>query len=110
MTITKEDITYLCYKKIAEIFKLPVEKIKPDDVFGKDILCTPITSEFKENEFDVMLFDIRYVADPKTIKQLNNGGLVIKTVNDYCKHMVHCHHKRPNRVIDTLETKNEDRM
>jgi len=102
MNYSEEDISNASIKKVAELFNLPYKDILPNYEFGKDLLCDRERSDFKENEFDLMLFDIRYVADRKTTKELNSEKLVIRTVNDYCEHMIRSYETNPKRVVDTL--------
>lgn len=41
-------------------------------------------SDFKRNEFDLLLDDIRDVANREIAAELDKGVLVIDTVGDYC--------------------------
>ena len=51
--------------------------------------------------------DIRDVADKHVVKELGSGTLVIRTVGDYCDHMVRCYRTKPKDVIYILFKKIE---
>jgi hypothetical protein len=69
--------------------------------FGKD-LKPSFVSDFKDNELDRLDYDIKDVADRAVRKQLESGNLVIRTVADYCDHMVRCFRANPQEVSRVL--------
>jgi len=71
-------------------------------VFGKELKAS-FVSDFKANEFDQLNNDIRDVADRQLVKELNLGTLVIRTVGDYCDHMVKCYQTKPQEVMRVLQ-------
>jgi len=73
--------------RLSEIFRIPIEEIKPESRFGADLKAS-FFSDFKRNELDQVNDDIHDVAGRKTLKQFGAGKLTINTVRDYCDHMV----------------------
>ena len=59
-------------------------------------------SDFKCNEFDIIDHDIHDVADRKVSKEMSDGFLVIRTVEDYCNHMIRCYETKPHDVKRVL--------
>ena len=88
--------------RIAQVFRLAPETLSLDAEFGKDLKAS-FVSEFKNNEFDRLSDDIGDVADRVVRKQIESGKLVIRTVADYCDHMVRCHQRNPEEVRRLLD-------
>lgn len=86
--------------RLADIFKVPVETLTPEYRFGDDLKATFI-SDFRRNEFDRVDDDIHDVADRSITEELRSGSLTIKTVRDYCDHMVRCSKAKP-KIVDKL--------
>lgn len=80
--------------RIAQVFGVAVDTLPLEAEFGKDLKAS-LVSNFRFNEFDKIDQDIKDVADRATRKRLGNGELVIRTVADYCDHMVACHATNP---------------
>jgi len=87
--------------RIAQVFNLPTSSLKQEMRFGDDLKAT-FLSDWKYNEFDQLLHDIRDVADAETLKALNAGTLVITTVGDFCDHMAHCYRTNSREVEAVL--------
>jgi hypothetical protein len=83
--------------RVARVFGVAPEALPLSAEFGKDLKAS-FVSEFKHNEFDKIDQDIRDVADRAIRKQLESGELVIRTVADYCDHMVRCYGRNPEEV------------
>jgi len=77
------------------------DRISLDDAFGEDINAS-FVSDWKQNELDIILEDIRDVADKKVQSDLNSGATVIRTVGDYCELMVRCYRTKPKDVVRLL--------
>lgn len=88
--------------RIAEVFGLALDALQLDAEFGKDLKAS-FVSDFRLNEFDKIDQDIKDVADRATRKRLGNGELVIRTVGDYCDHMVACYATNPREVARLLD-------
>ena len=88
-------------RRIAKVFRVSVDSIKDDYVFGED-LTNSEKSDFKYGELDQILHDVRDVADRQTIKRMNSGQLVIRCVRDYCQHMRSCYQENEREVANTL--------
>jgi len=88
--------------RLAKIFSIPVESLKKNSKFGEDLEASGV-SDFRHNEFDRVDHDIHDVADKNISAELRAGHLVIRTVKDYCDHMVRCYESKPNDVKKILE-------
>ena len=75
--------------RVAGVFRIPVETLRPEHVFGVD-LKPSFVSDFRRNELDQIDDDIHDVADQAVAKQFESGQLVIRTVGDYCNHLIRC--------------------
>ena len=75
--------------RLSGIFKVPISVLTPGCRFGDDLKAS-FVSDFRRNEFDQVNDDIHDVADKTITKELGAGKLTIKTVEDYCDHMVRC--------------------
>ncbi|MBI3148537.1 MAG: hypothetical protein HYZ17_08495 [Betaproteobacteria bacterium] len=91
--------------RIARLFQLSAADIRPDMKFGED-LCASFVSDFRHNELDQVLHDIRDVADREICKELDAGAIIILTVGDYCEHMARCYRTKPTDVAVLLGLQN----
>lgn len=96
-----DEIRQAAKKKVARLFKVSSDDLSFDAVFGED-LKTCFVSDWRLNEFDLLLEDIRCVADKKTKKELSSGVIVIRTVGDYCEYMLCCYRTKPEEVSYVL--------
>jgi predicted transcriptional regulator len=87
--------------RVAQVFGLTPDAVPQGAEFGKDLKAT-FSSDFRFNEFDKIDQDIKDVADRATRKRLASGDLVIRTVADYCDHMVVCYATNPRDVVRVL--------
>lgn len=55
------DLALAARQKIAKVFRVQADGLRPEHVFGQDLKSSG-RSDFKYNEFDQMLHDIRDVA------------------------------------------------
>ena len=88
--------------RVARVFGLDPEALSLSAEFGGE-LKSSFVSDFRFNEFDKIDQDIKDVADRATRKRLGSGELVIRTVADYCDHMVACYAKNPKEVARLLD-------
>jgi hypothetical protein len=65
--------------RVAQLFNLPASSLKDEMRFGDDLKAS-FVSDWRRNEFDQVLDDIRDVADAETLKALNAGILVITAI------------------------------
>ncbi|SHG20738.1 hypothetical protein SAMN04487965_3530 [Microbulbifer donghaiensis] len=101
MGFSEDDLRLAAKLRVARLFNLNPDALSFDMVFGEDLKASFI-SNFKANEFDQLDYDIRDVADHQVLKELASGTLVIRTVGDYCEHMIRCYRAKPkdvNRVL-----------
>lgn len=98
---SEEELRWAAKAKVAHIFNLDASQLDLNAVFGEDLISTR-TSDFRENEYDKLDHDIRDVADRSIRKELGSGKLIIRTVGDYCEHMVRCYGVKPKEVIYVL--------
>lgn len=89
-------------ERIAEIFHLEVKSVKMEMVFDRDFSGSK-PSDFKWNEFDRVFHDIRDVASKKVLHEINSGVLTIRTVDDYCNHMIRCYQENAVEVVRLLK-------
>lgn len=90
------------HARVASIFKLEPQALRPSSAFGHDLHCT-FVSDFRANEYDRLDQDIKDVADRETRRRLATGELVIRTVAEYCDDLVTCFATRPGEVVHLLE-------
>ena len=88
-------------QRLAEVFRVPQSSLSDETWFGQDLKAAP-ASPLKMNEFDVFDDDIKDVADKPMLKDMAKGLLVIRTVGDYCEHMVRCSVIKPQKVARVL--------
>jgi hypothetical protein len=69
---------------------------------GTDLKAAPAT-DLRFNEFDQLDDDVKWVSDKLRLKAIAGGELVIRTVADYCDHMVLCSQINSTRVADILQ-------
>jgi len=101
MSKIEEIIRKRALARLAKIFAIPVGLLKKSSKFGEDLEASGV-SDFRYNEFDRVDHDIHDVADKNILAELSNGHLVIRTVTDYCDHMVRCYESKPNEVTKIL--------
>lgn len=99
--LSDDELRQAAKKRVARLFKVSSDDLSFDAVFGEDIKAS-FVSDFRLNEFDILLEDIHYVADMKTERELNSGATAIRTVGDYCEHMVRCYRTKPKEVARVL--------
>lgn len=90
-----------CLRHIAEVFRVSEASLSLDARFGHELSADP-RSNFKRNQFDVLDDDIRDVADTRQLEEMAQGRLVIRTVGEYCEHMVRCSRINPEEVCYVL--------
>lgn len=88
-------------QRLASVFKVEVNTLSTTARFGEDLKAKPV-SNFRLNEFDIIDGDIRDVADKSLLKAMGCGELEIRTVADYCDHMVRCYAVKPKDVARLL--------
>ncbi len=96
-----EQLRCAAKERVARIFHVESDSLTPNVVFGEG-LKESFVSDWKDNEFDEIHFDIDFVANRHILKEIESGDLVIRTVGDYCEHMVRCYRFKPKRVIRIL--------
>ncbi|WP_211441781.1 hypothetical protein [Collimonas humicola] len=104
MNVSEKIIRERAFARIAEIFNVPIGLLRQDAKFGEDLKAS-FVSDFRHNEFDRVDQDIHDVADRKITKELSKGIVIIRTVEEYCDHMVRCHETKPedvNRILRLL--------
>jgi hypothetical protein len=98
-----EIVREFALQRIASVFNVSVDSLNGDAVFGEDLIATRPTGLFKRNEYDELEGDILDVCNRETYKEISSGNLTIRTVGDYCDHMIKCYKKKPKDVIQTLK-------
>ena len=83
--------------RITRLFGCREGSLRDRDRFDSD-LKPSFKSDFRYNEIDQILHDIRDVADKSNLRELNSGRIEIRTVGDYCDHMVRCYATVPEEV------------
>lgn len=87
--------------RLSKIFQVPVDQLSQHMGFGTDLRAST-RSDFKRNELDLVDDDIKDVADKKTKRDMTKGHQEIKTVRDYCDHMVDCYSTNREEVARLL--------
>jgi hypothetical protein len=93
-------------QRLAEVFRVPENSLTDQARFGYELTAAP-PADFRLNEFDAIDADIKDVADRQILKEMAKGSLVIRTVGDYCAHMVRCSHVNPKEVARILRLTTE---
>jgi hypothetical protein len=88
-------------QRLAAVFKVEIDSLSPAARFGEGLKARP-ASDFKANEFDIIDGDIKDVADKPLLKAMSRGELEIRTLADYCDHMVRCYATKPKDVARLL--------
>jgi len=101
MDVTDDELRRAAKLRVASLFNVSADTLGLDVAVGEGLKAS-FVSDFKANEFDQLDYDIRDVADRQTLKEMGNGVLVIRTVGDYCEHMVRCYRTKPEDVIRVL--------
>ncbi|MBF0147451.1 MAG: hypothetical protein HQL84_12975 [Magnetococcales bacterium] len=97
----KDVVRLFALHKLAEVFRVPGSSLSNEARFGHELKAAP-ASDFKLNEFDLIDNDIKDVADKRLLKEMSQGRLVIRTVGEYCDHMVRCSSLKPKEVARVL--------
>ena len=100
----EEKVRYSALLRVAAVFRMQPNALSANTRFGDDLKAS-FVSDFRANEFEQLDRDIRDVADRGILRELGTGALVIKTVGDYCEHMVRCYRINPNDVSRVLQLK-----
>lgn len=95
-------------RRLADVFQVTEASRSLADRFGEELQAAPAT-DFRLNEFDILDDDIRWVADKQLLRDMARGSLVIRTVEDYCNHMIRCSQINPTRVTEILKLPVADR-
>lgn len=101
MKTLEKRIRECALSRIADIFGVPVEQLRHELIFGKDLNAS-FVSDFRFNQLDQVFHDIRDVADRKITREFSKGLLTICTVGEYCDHMVRCYETMPEEVSRIL--------
>jgi hypothetical protein len=101
MDDSEEKIRQYARVRVADLFNVQPDALPLEAAFG-EALKASFVSDFKANEFEQLDRDIKDVADRQILKELSSGTLVIRTVGDYCDHMVRCYRVNPKEVMRVL--------
>lgn len=101
LVLTEELVRRFAVRRLADVFHLPETALTYEARFGRELKAASV-SDFKANEFDMIDNDIKDVVDRGLRKQMSQGTLVIRTVGDYCDHMVRCSSVNPREVARVL--------
>ncbi|MBR0566158.1 hypothetical protein J5J83_08520 [Azoarcus sp. L1K30] len=101
MIHSEEVVRQHALQRLAEVFRFPESSLSNEARFGHELKAAP-ASDFKSNEFDIIDDDIKDVADSLLLKKMLQGVLVIRTVGEYCDHMVKCSSLKPKEVARVL--------
>lgn len=83
--------------RISTIFGISESALRDQDRFGVDLNAS-FRSDFRYNELDQILHDVRDVANKAVLAELNSGRREITTVLEYCNYMVLCYDASPAEV------------
>lgn len=88
-------------KRVATIFRLPEAMVDESMVFGEHLNVSS-RSDFRRNEFDIILDDIRDMANKDMIAKIDKGEINVRTVKEYCDYMLVCYlynHEEVGRLL-----------
>lgn len=103
MSLTDEQVRAAALSRIARLFDVDLTQISMLARFDTAFQVS-FVSDFRRNEFDKLLDDVRDVADWSVLRRIESGDLEIATVADYCDHMVRCYKTKPDAVAAVLDT------
>lgn len=98
-----EIVREFALQRIASVFNVSVDSLNRDAVFGDDLKAPRSTGLFKRNEYDELEGDVLDACDREKYKAISSGNLTIRTVGDYCNHMIQCYKTNPKAVVQTLK-------
>jgi hypothetical protein len=101
LVYSEDVIRQYALRRVAEVFGVSEISLSNEARFGYELTAAPV-SDFKMNEFDMIDDDIKAVADRQILKEQSQGVLVIRTVGEYCDHMVRCNSRKPKEVARIL--------
>jgi hypothetical protein len=101
-----EEIREAAIARVATLFGVNPRILEGEMVFGSDLVAS-FVSDFRHNELDKVDHDIRDVADRESLAAFSSGTLVIRTVADYCEHMIKSYRTNPEEVVRLLGLKDE---
>ena len=101
MTQIESLIREYALHRLASVFHVDPATLFPSARFGEQLKAGP-KSFFGDNEFELIDHDIKDVADKSLLKAMARGELEIRTVSDYCDHMVRCYSIKPTEVARLL--------
>jgi hypothetical protein len=96
-----DELRQAARERIARLFNVSPDDLPLDYVFGEELQAS-FVSDWKPNEFDRIYDDICDVSDRKTWNELSSKAKAVRTVGDYCEHMVRCYRAKPKEVIRVL--------
>lgn len=102
--VREDDLRRLALNRVSEVFGKDCSS-GPDELhFGVHLRATSV-SDFSYNELDTILNDIYDAAPKKILREMKSGKRTIRTVEDYCRHMVECADVDAERVLYVLNSK-----
>jgi hypothetical protein len=90
------------FARISALFGIPVQELRESFRFGEE-LHPSVASAFRDNEVEDVVDDIVNVSTPLMIREFGKGVWDIKTLGDYCDHMVRCYELSPRAVSKVLK-------
>lgn len=96
-----DDLRKASRARVARLFHRDIDSIDVKLEFGEELKST-FDSDFHANEYEQLHRDIRDVSNKDTLHEIESGRLLIRTVGDYCEHMVRCYEMKPQDVIRVL--------
>ena len=99
---SRQNIIDKSLMRISRIFHIPIAEIHRELRFGVD-LKPGFVSDFRDNELDIINYDLHDAATKGIRADLIAGRIVIKTVGDYCEFMLRCSEFNQKRVESILD-------
>jgi len=86
---------------IASVLKVPSESLNDEMRFGIDIKPS-FVSDFKYNELDILIEDMRDACSGKILTEWNRGEINTETVGEYIEHIIRCYNENPKLVTKLI--------
>lgn len=106
MSYIDEQVRQFALFRIAKIFNVSVDSLRMESSFGDDLKASSVSGWFKKNEHDQIEADIYDVADRQAYKEITSGRLMVRTVGEYCDHMVRSYKTKSEDVKHVLKMSN----
>lgn len=91
---------------LSKVLNTPVELLKDEMILGVDIKPS-FVSDFKYNELDALIEDLRDIGSGAIAKEWKRGDVKIESVGDCVKYISRCYDAKPKLVSNLIFKSNQ---